>query len=110
MEEMLADPRKQEWALKYDQFVVQPGDLWSQYIDRVEGAKHVGIVAGYYNLQPGKVNRDYIIETYEQRGGGKVKNKTIETKPIRLAIGLILGADGVLKSKARQIPHEPQGK
>lgn len=36
--------------------VVQPGELNKVVLDRAEGAQWVGLIAGYYDLHPGKVS------------------------------------------------------
>jgi type VI secretion system VasD/TssJ family lipoprotein len=50
--------------------VVQPGDELTDSLDRAEGAKYVGLVAGYYFLQKEKVSRLYQIPV-----GGMISKK-----------------------------------
>jgi len=38
-------------------FILQPGEVSSHRLDRAEGARHLGIVAGYYNLKKDNVVR-----------------------------------------------------
>ena len=47
--------------------IITPGQVESLNLDRAEGAKHVGMVAGYYQLEPGMVSRTWSvpIATYD---------------------------------------------
>ncbi len=38
-------------------FVLQPGEVSSHRVDRAEGARYLGVVAGYYNLKKDNVVR-----------------------------------------------------
>ncbi|MGV8074542.1 MAG: type VI secretion lipoprotein TssJ [Syntrophobacteraceae bacterium] len=67
-------------------FIVQPGEDQRFELDRAEGAKYVGVVAGYYNLQKRRTVRLYTIPTSEEREQGMV---VIKQKPLR--INLFLG-------------------
>lgn len=68
-------------------FIVQPGDDQTFELDRAEGAKYVGVVAGYYGqMQKRQVTRLYPIPTREEREQGVV---VIKQKPLK--INLFLG-------------------
>ncbi len=71
--------------------IVQPGDLKAVYLDRVEGAAWVAIVAGYYDLRPGKVDRIFQIpvKPAKQKGGGTMSIATPMT------IGILFGRNGI---------------
>ena len=65
---------------------MQPGEVQTFELDRAEGAKYVGVVAGYYQLQKRQVTRLYTIPTSEEREPGMV---VIKQKPLK--INLFLG-------------------
>ncbi len=66
--------------------IVQPGEDQTFELDRAEGAKYVGVVAGYYQLQKRQVTRLYPIPTTEAREQGMI---VIKQKPLK--INLFLG-------------------
>jgi len=71
--------------------IVQPGDDQTFELDRAEGAKYVGVVAGYYGqMQKKQVTRLYTIPTSEERQQGVV---VIKQKPLK--INLFLGPQGL---------------
>jgi len=68
-------------------FIVQPGADQTFELDRAEGARYVGVVAGYFGqMQKGRVTRLYTIPTSEEREQGVV---VIKQKPLK--INLFLG-------------------
>lgn len=67
-------------------YVMQPGDDREYTLDRAEGAKYVGIVAGYYMLQKRNAVRLYAIPVVEEKKNGMT---VITQKP--LTIQLYLG-------------------
>lgn len=72
-------------------FIVQPGEDQTSELDRAEGAKYVGVVAGYYGqMQKRQVTRLYTIPTSEERQQGVV---VIKQKPLK--INLFLGPQGL---------------
>jgi predicted component of type VI protein secretion system len=66
--------------------IMQPGEVQTLELDRAEGAKYVGIVAGYYQLLKRQVTRLYTIPTTEERDKGMI---VIKQKPLK--INLFLG-------------------
>jgi len=48
---------------------IQPGHNSTLSLDRAEGAKHVGLAAGYYDLNPGQVTRVYHIPVHKEETG-----------------------------------------
>lgn len=82
------------------QIVVNPGKDMNVKLDRAEGAKYVGLVAGYYSIDKNKITRLYKIPEASERGGFLWTKKTV--KPGRLDINLILGA--------RQLQDPTEGK
>lgn len=74
-------------AANAKKLIVQPGEMQNLELDRAEGAKYVGVVAGYYGqMQKRQVTRLYTIPTSEEREQGVV---VIRQKPLR--INLFLG-------------------
>jgi hypothetical protein len=75
-------------------FVVQPGQELSETLDRAEGAKYVGLVAGYYSVKKEHVLRLYpvpvVVETV-----GSIMSRSKVSRPAPLAIDLNLGPDGI---------------
>lgn len=73
-----------------NRIVVQPGDDLNVPIDRAEGARFVGIAAGYYSLNRQNAIRRYQIPVIEEQRGGQ-----IVTRPAPLNIDLYLGPQGI---------------
>jgi type VI secretion system VasD/TssJ family lipoprotein len=69
----------------FKRFVMQPDKELTESLDRPEGAKYVGIVAGYYFLQKERVVRFFPIPVIEEK-----KKGTITSKPGVLKIDLYL--------------------
>ncbi len=69
---------------------VQPGQERSEKLDRAEGAKYVGVVAGYYMLSREGSARLYEIPIVEEK-----KGNTIYQMPGVLKIDLFLGTQGI---------------
>jgi type VI secretion system VasD/TssJ family lipoprotein len=68
-------------------FVVQPGKDVTESLDRPEGAKYVGVVAGYYDLRKERAVRFFPIPVTEEKRGS-----TIVSKPGVLDLNLTLGS------------------
>ena len=66
--------------------VVQPKQEVTELLDRTEGAKFVGIIAGYYTLQKQSSVRSYAIPITEVKTGS-----TLMQKAEKLSIDLYLG-------------------
>lgn len=77
-------------VVNFERIIVQPGDYKTLYLDRAEGAAWIGIVCGYYDLQPERVSALYEIP----------KIGRAET-PGKIAIGLVLGPIGILQAKSQ---------
>ena len=75
-------------------FVVQPGQELSESLDRAEGAKYVGIVAGYYNAKKEAVLRLYPVPVVVETVGSS-RSRSKVSRPAHLAIDLKLGPDGL---------------
>ncbi|MHC1742019.1 MAG: type VI secretion system lipoprotein TssJ [Syntrophobacteraceae bacterium] len=74
--------------------VVQPGDNLNMPIDKAEGARYVGIVAGYYSLNNQSSVRLYQIPLIEEQRGGQTV-----TRMAPLEIDLYLGPQAIQSSR-----------
>ena len=70
--------------------VIQPGQRISEVMDRTEGSKFVGVVAGYYSLQKESSIRTYPIPVTEVEQGS-----TLVQNPAKLSINLYLGSHAI---------------
>jgi len=75
--------------------VIQPGQEVNESFDRAEGAKYVGLVAGYFTLQKENVTRLFPVPILEETEGTVVRKKIF--RPGVLNLELYLG------------PHEIEG-
>ncbi len=92
---LLSCQRLDSSVASFRSVVLQPGEKKTLLLDRAEGAKYVAIVAGYYQLTPGKVARLFEIPiTIEKKG---LLRKKIRTKPSTLKVELYLGPHGFQK-------------
>ena len=76
---------------------IGPGQTKSVALPRLEGAKMVGIAAGYAHLDPGRSVKLYQIGVDVTSTGFFSKTWTAEPQPI--AIDLLLGPDALLRDK-----------
>jgi predicted component of type VI protein secretion system len=77
--------------------VVQPGQEETFHLDRAEGTKYVGIVAGYYALEKSNVVRFHrlVLEERREAGGARV------TKPAPLDVALYLAPQSLQSMGAK---------
>lgn len=66
--------------------VIQPNQEVTELLDRTDGAKYVGIVAGYYTLHKESSVRSYQIPITQVK-----KDSTLVQKAAKLTINLYLG-------------------
>lgn len=81
--------------------VVQPNQEVLELLDRTDGAKFVGIVAGYYALQKKGSVRSFAIPVTEVRSGS-----TLVQKAEKLDIDLYLGRQEIMPAMAVQKPRQ----
>lgn len=74
--------------------IVTPGLVETQSLDRAEGARHVGIVAGYSRLEPGLVSRVWSIPAAVYEDGSLFWKKTYYY-PGPLEMILLLGPNSL---------------
>ncbi|GFO66905.1 hypothetical protein GMLC_04840 [Geomonas limicola] len=70
--------------------VLQPSQSLHEQLDRSDGARFVGVVAGYYNLHRETSVRSFAIPLTEMEQGSQLVQR-----PARLAIDLTLGAQQI---------------
>ena len=83
--------------------VIQPGQAVVQSLDRTEGARLVGIVAGYYTLQKDGATRCYPIPLVEL-----ARESALVQKPAKLSIELYLGPREISRSGENPDPKPGQ--
>ena len=77
-------------------FVVQPNGELTESLDRPEGAKYVGIVAGYYSLHKENATRFFPIPVTQEK-----KGSTITSKAGVLMIDLYLGPQQIQEVRGK---------
>ncbi len=80
---------------------VQPGRNLTMTLDRAEGAKYVGVVAGYYSLQKESATRLVQIPVVTV-----IRGNVPVSKPARIRLDVYLGAQGLERVDA--VPQEGQ--
>ncbi|MFY9346222.1 MAG: type VI secretion system lipoprotein TssJ [Orrella sp.] len=85
-------------VLQLDRYVIQPDTRTLLKIDRVQDAKYVGIVAGYYVFDPARSARYYRIPLNIQSTGLISKDYTAE--PAILALQMVLGSQRIINAKS----------
>jgi len=79
--------------------VIQPGQEVNENMDRAEGAKYVGLVAGYYSLQKEKAVRLFPVPLLEEKKGVVFREKS--SQPAILNIDLYLGPQAIQEPKGK---------
>ena len=97
LEKLLAAQNFDASVMGIDKVFVEPGDQKTMVLDRAEKAKWIGIVAGYYNLVPGKANRTFEF-TFDVHTSGWIRRKK-EAQVKKLSVNLLLGPNGIQEIK-----------
>jgi len=84
---------------------IEPGQTRTVRLPRLEGAKMVGISAGYAHLDPQRSVKLYRIGVDVASTG--FFSKTWTARPKTLAINLLLGPDALLRSQQSQLQQPP---
>ncbi len=92
---LLSCQRLDSTVASFQSVILQPGEKKTLLLDRAEGAKYVAVVAGYYQLTPGKVAKLFEIPVVIEKKG--FIKKKILTKPGTLKVELLLGPYGIKK-------------
>jgi type VI secretion system VasD/TssJ family lipoprotein len=85
----------------YRMLVVQPGRELDETLDRTEGAKYVGLVAGYYNL-----HKETSVRTFPIPVIGERVKKTLVQKPAKLSLDLYFGPQEIKEVKKTEEAKE----
>jgi len=77
-----------------DQAFIEPGEEKTLTLDRYENTQTIAVVAGYYNLQPGQVNRTFDVPpTTDKRGIYGFRSTVSWIEPV--SINLFLGPTSI---------------
>jgi len=82
-------------AVTFQKMIIQPGDDIAQPMARAEKATAVGIVAGYYELDPLRATRMFTYPVIERDTG--ILSRDMVRKPGKLVINLFLGPTEIQK-------------
>jgi hypothetical protein len=85
-------------VLKFERYVVSPGKKTALKIDRVQDAKFVGFVAGYYQFNAIQAARFFKIPLNIQTSG--IVTTTYKAEPAVLALRLFLGSDRIVNAES----------
>jgi predicted component of type VI protein secretion system len=78
----------------FDQEFIEPGEEKTIILDRYENTQTIAVVAGYYNLQPGQVNRTFDIPAITDKRGMYGFRSTVSwIEPI--SINLFFGPNSI---------------
>ncbi len=79
--------------LGYKEFIIEPGEEKIIYLDRAEGARWIGVVAGYYILSPDNCSRVFKIPLIYKKKGLLFKKTSVSIG--KLFVNLMLGPTGI---------------
>lgn len=82
---------------------IQPGDTQKIILPRVEGSRWIGIISGYYSMEPGAASRLIQIPTERKTTGWFRKRTTV--KPSHLSLTLELGPENITKADSNNGTH-----
>lgn len=85
-------------VLQLDRYVIQPDTKVVLKLDRAQGSKYVGILAGYYSFTPSGAARYFRIPLNIQSSGLILKDYTAE--PAVLALRLQLGIQSIVNAES----------
>lgn len=103
---MLASGTPSKDILQMDRFVVTPDKRTILDLDRVQDAKFVGIVAGYYHFDAAEAARLFRIPLNIQTEG--LVTTTYKATPANLAVRLFLGRQRIVN--AQSLTFDPEKK
>jgi predicted component of type VI protein secretion system len=85
-------------VLKFERYVVSPGKKTALKIDRVQEAKFVGFVAGYYQFNELQAARLFKIPLNVRTSG--IITTSYKAEPAVLALRLFLGSDRIVNAES----------
>ncbi len=83
-------------VLHTDRYVINPGERHVLSMDRVQDARYVGLIAGYYEFNPAQVARLFRVPLNMKSSGLIAKDYTAE--PAVLALRLALGSQRIVNA------------
>ena len=83
-----------------DQFFVEPNEKKTLFLDRAENVQYIAVVAGYYDLQPGQVNRIFEIPVMVDKKGVYGFRTTVSSVG-QLNISLFMGPNSIHEVSAQ---------
>ncbi|MBF0171356.1 MAG: type VI secretion lipoprotein TssJ [Nitrospinae bacterium] len=93
--QLLSQGKVDKSVLSFDRFFIPPGGTMTQVFDRLEGAKFVGLVIGYFDL-----SRTARVSVFKPVPTGEVQEgflfTTGKAQPTLLWLRVGLGSDGVV--------------
>lgn len=104
--QMLASGNPGKEILQLDRYVVSPDKRTLLTLDRVQDAKYLGVVAGYYNFDAQGASRLFRIPLNIQKDGWVTTTYT--ARPSNLAIRLFLGRQRIVN--AQSLTFDPDKK
>lgn len=87
---------------------IEPGESKTLVLDRAENTKWIGVAAGYYSLDPGKVTKVFEIP-YSVESKGFVSKERVATIP-PMHLDLFLGPESVQEKKKPEGVQEKKKK
>ena len=84
-------------VMAVDKVFIEPAESTTMVLNRAENAKWIGIVAGYYDLAPGKVSRSLEIP-FKVKTKGVIRRKRI-AEVDTLHVNLLLGPHSIQEIK-----------
>lgn len=94
---LLACDRFDKSVVHYERRFVSPGSKATLTMDRSEGAQFVGVVAGYFDLQPGLVTRNWQIPLKVSQEGWLFWKSDVYD-PGTLGMELLLGPNSIQRT------------
>jgi type VI secretion system VasD/TssJ family lipoprotein len=88
--------------LALNRIFVTPSENQTVTLPRVEKAQYVGLVTGYYHLDPARSARLYQVGVEVDSSGIVIKNRNASPEPLK--IDLRLGPDGIQESPGTRTP------
>lgn len=98
LRDWLASPTPAPGFLRINRYVVLPGMRAILDVDRVQNARYVGLVAGYYGLDRATATRVFPLVLNARRHGWFVKTWTAAPAPLR--VELLLGTQTIVSAQA----------
>ena len=80
-------------VVQFDRYVISPGKATVLKLDRAQGAKFIGMIAGYYDFNAENAARLFRVPVNMQSHG--IISTTYKAEPAILAVRLVFGNNGI---------------